>query len=89
MKKFLGSFEKETRKVKNKDELHEQESDPVPFQLCQLICEWSILSCNLFLWLHTVTQWNCIARSMNVDNLGFHNLCDCTQSHSGTALPVP
>ena len=71
MKKFLGSFEKETRKAKNKDELDEQESDLIPFQLYQLICEWSILTSNLFLWLYTVTQPNCIAHSINIDIIGF------------------
>ena len=74
MKKFLASFEKETRKAKNKDELDEQESDPIPFQLYRLICEWAILTGDLFVWLYTVTQWNCIARSINIDNIGFHNI---------------
>ena len=80
MKKFLGSFEKETRKAKTKMNWMNRSPILFNFQLCQLICEWSILSCNLFLWLCTVTQWNCIARSMNVDNLGFHNLSPGTDS---------
>jgi len=73
MDKFLASFQKETRQAKQDGNLDEEESDPIPFPLYQQICEWAILSGNIFVWVYTVLQWNCIARSVSVDPLTFHN----------------
>jgi hypothetical protein len=74
MKKFLESYLKETKRAKQNNMLDEEESDPIPFGLYRKICSWSINEKELLVWVFTVTQWNCIARSVSIDQLGFHNL---------------
>jgi hypothetical protein len=74
LKKFLESYLKETKKAKQNNMLDEEESDPIPFGLYRKICNWSINDGELLVWVFTVLQWNCIARSVSIDQLGFHNL---------------
>jgi hypothetical protein len=74
MKRFLESYLKETKKAKQNNMLDEEESDPIPFGLYRKICSWSIKERELHVWVFTVVQWNCIARSVSIDQLGFHNL---------------
>jgi hypothetical protein len=74
MKRFLDSYLKETKKAKQNNMLDEEKSDPIPFGLYRKICYWSIKEKELHVWAFTVVQWNCIARSVSIDQLGFHNL---------------
>ena len=73
MDRFLAAYKKETRKAAQDGNLDEEESDPVPYPLYCNFCEWSISAGNVFLWAYTVSQWNCIARSVSIDPLGLHN----------------
>jgi hypothetical protein len=74
MKQFLLSCKKEVTNEKKKGNLDEQESDPISFILYELICKWALESNNVLVWVWTVIQWNCMARSASIDPLGFHNI---------------
>ena len=50
----------------------EQEADPITFPLYRTICFEAISRSSIFLWVFTVLQWNCMARSVNIDNLTFN-----------------
>ena len=73
MEKFLHSFKKETRKAKKDGLLDEQEADPIPYTLFRQLLQWSLDGSNIFLWVFTILQWNCMARSINIGVLGIHN----------------
>lgn len=73
MEKFLHSFKKETRKAKKDGLLDEQEADPIPFTLFRQLLKWAVDGSNMFLWVYTILQWNCMARSVNIGVLGIHN----------------
>lgn len=73
MPKYLDSFKKETRKAKQEGMLDEEEAEPIPFALYIKICEWAILAKSTYVWVFTVFQWNCLARSINIDPLALHN----------------
>jgi hypothetical protein len=73
MKSFLLSCKKEVTNQKKQGNLDEQESDPISIVLYQMICEWALASNNILVWVWTVLQWNCMARSASIDPLGFHN----------------
>ena len=72
MRSFLQSLSKEKTQAKKKGELEENSADPISFNLCRLTCKVAIESGNIFAWIFTVLQWNCMARSCNVDGLGFN-----------------
>ena len=80
MEKFLLSYKKETVIARRNGEMDENDADPIPFPLYQLICQWAVTGCNLFAWTFTVCQWNCMARSASIDPLGIHNLSTGTDS---------
>ena len=73
MKKFLLSFKKETKQAKVMGDLDEENADPIPWALFVQICHWALLSGNIFVWVFSVMQWNCLGRSVSIDPLGFHN----------------
>ena len=73
MKQFLDSYKKEIAKAKQEGLLDEQESDPLPFALYVKIAHWSLVSMNIFVWVFTVLQWNCLGRSISIDPLSLHN----------------
>ena len=70
----LQSYKKETAKAKKEGKLVEQHSDPIPFSLYKIICDWAQEKSNNFVHFWTATQWNCVARAANVDPLGLHNV---------------
>ena len=74
MPKYLDSFKKETMKAKQEGMLDEEEAEPIPFALYIKICKWEILGKFIYVWVFTVFQWNCLARSINIDPLALHNL---------------
>lgn len=73
IEKFLDSFKKETAKAKKEGNTDEHEADPISWTLYQLICGWALKRGNIFVWVWTVLQWNCMARSISIDPLGLHN----------------
>jgi hypothetical protein len=68
-----SSYKKETATKKSEGKMDTEDSDPIPFPLFCLICEWAHQSSNIFLWVFTLLQWNCMGRSISIDSLGFHN----------------
>jgi hypothetical protein len=71
--KFLTSYRKETVDAKKDGKLDEQEADPIPWSLFKLILGWAVDTSNIFVWTYSILQWNCMARSVNIGSLGFHN----------------
>jgi hypothetical protein len=76
MKKFPSSFLKEMKRANVMGELDEDNANPIPWGMFVQICHWSLLSGNLFVWVFSVMQWNCLGQSVSIDPpLGFHNFC--------------
>ena len=73
MTKFLVSVKKEKKKAKEKGYLDEEEADPIAFPLYKLISQWFLEEDDIMSFAFTVLQWGCMARSINIDPLGFHN----------------
>ena len=74
MKAFLDNYKKEYQGAKKAGKVEEIESDPFSFSLLRLICTWFVAKGNVFAWCFLLTQWNCMARSISVDCLGWHNM---------------
>ena len=74
MKAFLANYKKEHSAAKKDGNVEENESDPFSFSLLRLVCVWFIDTGNIFGWCFILTQWMCMARSINIDCLGWHNL---------------
>lgn len=74
MKAFLVNYKKEHSAAKKKGNVEENESDPFSFSFLRLVCVWFIDTGKIFGWCFFLTQWMCMARSINSDCLGWHNL---------------
>jgi hypothetical protein len=74
MKKCLDSFEKETKQAKVIGDLDEENAKPILWAMFVQICHWALLHGNVFVWVFSVLQWNCLGRSVSINPLGFHNL---------------
>ena len=74
MKAYLKSVRKEKQTAKAEGNLDEEDADPITFPLYEHMCNWFIEDNDVLSWAFTVTQWNCMARSINIDPLGFHNM---------------
>jgi hypothetical protein len=72
MEKFLGAFKKETTTAKKEGMLDEQEANPILQTLFRLILQWALAQKNIFIWVYTILQWNCMARSINIGSLALH-----------------
>ena len=72
MEKFLVAFKKETTVAKKDGMLDEQEADPITWILFRKILRWAVDRKNIFLWLFSILQWNCMARSINIGVLALH-----------------
>ena len=73
MDRFLLSFKKETTTAKRDGMLDEQEADPISRTLFRQMLKWALADKNIFVWVFSILQWNCMARSVNIGVLGFHN----------------
>jgi hypothetical protein len=73
IEKFLISYRKETVDAKKEGELDEQEADPISWSPFKLILSWALDTSNICVWSYSILQWNCMARSVNIGSLGFHN----------------
>jgi hypothetical protein len=72
--KFLAAFKKETAQARKLGNTDEKEADPIPWSLYQLICGWAVSEGNILVWVWTTLQWSCMARSINIESLSFHNI---------------
>ena len=73
MDRFLKSFKKETKKAAKDGLLDEHEADPISWKLFQLILKWAIEEGQILVWVYSLLQWNCMARSKNIGELAYHN----------------
>ena len=73
MEKFLVAFKKETTVAKKDGMLDEQEADPITWTLFRKILQWALDRKNIFLWVFSILQWNCMVRSISIGVLAFHN----------------
>jgi hypothetical protein len=71
---YLNSFKKVTRNAAKEGKLDEQQADPITMTLHSKFLKWSLLSKNVFVWVHSIMQWNCMARSINIAPLALHNM---------------
>jgi hypothetical protein len=69
---FLNNYKKETIDAKRCGRLDEEECDPIPWSLFRIILTWCVSSCNIFLWVFSLLQWNCMSRSINIGVLSLH-----------------
>jgi hypothetical protein len=76
IERFLNSFRKETVEAKKEGKLDEQEADPISWSPFNLLLSWALDTSNIFIWMYSLLQWNCMARSVNIGALGFHNFRD-------------
>jgi hypothetical protein len=73
MENYLNAFKKETTQAKKDGMLDEQEADPISWSLFRTMLGWALKEMNIFLWVFSILQWNCMARSINIGVLAFHN----------------
>jgi hypothetical protein len=74
MEKFFGAYKKEAASAKKEGKLDEQEADPISWALFVAMLEWSLVAeKNVYLWVFTLLQWHCMARSVNIGVLALHS----------------
>ena len=66
-------FKKETKKAAKVELLDEHEVDPISWTLFEQILNWAIKEGNIYVWVFSIYQWNCMAQSHNIGNLAYHN----------------
>jgi hypothetical protein len=53
--------------------LDEQEADPITWSLFRKILQRALDGKNIYLWVFSILQWNCMARSINIGVLALHS----------------
>ena len=72
--KFMKSYKKEEA-TKKKDGLRDDKTaDPISWMIFVLFLNWSLQNNNIFVWVYSILQWNCIALSINISPMGLHNI---------------
>ena len=71
--RFISAYTKEYAQATNEGKTDKNSCDPIPFTVYKLILKWAIETSNILVWFWTLSQWNCMARSANIDPLKFHN----------------
>ena len=72
--KFLSAYKKQVANDKKKGNVDENEANPIPINLYQLICSWAVKEGNILVWLWTIMQWNLMAQSVNIEPIALHNI---------------
>jgi hypothetical protein len=72
MKKFLLAFKKEKMMAKKDGMLDKQEADRITWSLSQKILQWAFDRKNIYLWVFSILQWNCMTCSINIGVLALH-----------------
>ena len=80
MKKYLLHYKKEVAANRKTGNVDEYDSDAFSFQLVRQLASWFLNSGNIFCWFFLLMQWNCMARSINIDCIGFSNFKRRTDS---------
>jgi hypothetical protein len=79
---FLGAFRKETTAAKKEGMLDEKDADPISRTLFEEILKWALAEKNVYIWLYSLLQWNCMARSINIGTLALHSFRTCEDNLS-------
>jgi len=58
-------------KAKKEGDIDKKEADPIPLSLHQSMLKWAIEANTAFVWFWTLA-WNCMARSVLIDQLVFY-----------------
>ena len=74
MKAHLLLVRKEHAAAKGEGTTEDKEADPISFDFYKQLNLWLIDDGLIGDWAYSTMQWNCVARSCNIDALGFHNL---------------
>ena len=74
MKKFLDNYKKEFQSWKDKGLVSGSDADPFSFSLYHCVCVWLLTHGYIFGWFFLICQWNCMARSINIDGLSLNHL---------------
>jgi len=73
MDTYLGAYKKKFASAKKQGNVDAFSTDPIPIAVYRLLLQSSVETNNIFSWLWTLLQWNCMARSASIDCLCFHN----------------
>ena len=74
MKMYLDNYKKEVAQGKNDGIVDDFDADEMTYDLYQLLFGYFLKTTTFACGLFLITQWSCMARSINVDNLGFWNI---------------
>ena len=77
---FLDNYRKEYADAKKHGNVDEEEADPISFNLFEMVCFWFLCSGNIFAWFFMMCCWNFMARTINVDGIGFRHITKGTDS---------
>ena len=73
IEKLLSSYRKENVVARKEGNLDKQEANPISYLLYKVILSWVLDTKNVFVWTYSILQWNCMARSISIGTIGFHN----------------
>ena len=74
MRKFLDNCKKEVASAKKDGKTDESAAEPFLFPSYILLATWFLKKVCIFELGFILIQWNCIARSISIDDLGFRNI---------------
>ena len=80
MEVYLQAYKKKFATAKKQGHVDEYSTDPIPLPVYRFLLRRSIETNNVFAWMWTLLQWNCMARSASIDCLAFHNFSLGTDS---------
>jgi hypothetical protein len=78
MKAYPDNMKIEKNKATGDCQLGENEADPIGIGLYEQLCRWAIGAGTLsgiYVWAFATTQWNIMRQTVNVNPMGFCNLC--------------
>jgi len=77
---FLENYQKEYANAKINGQVDKEEADPISFDLYEMVCFGFLSSGNIFDRFFFMCCWNFMARTINVDGIGFWHLTKGTDS---------
>ena len=74
VRKFLDNYKKEVVWAKKDSKTDESAAEQFSFPLCIFLATLFLKEGYIFEWCFMLMQWNCVARSISIDNIGFRNI---------------
>jgi len=73
MEQYIKAYKKEAASAKKEGKLDEREADPISLTLFMNMLGWALIEeKNIFVWVFSLLQWHCMARSINIGGLALH-----------------